>query len=157
MMELRSRSMRSYFARLASLTQGICAFLTISLLLMSSAEAGSEPESSKDVGFGFRIVIRSGPEVPNAWEKGHFGFLFYKDLQLGQYGSYSIAPSGKYALFQDGPTGAVILFASTTAKRRVVAKFRGSLVEQYLWHERQHDATIVFANRPPVRVALPAT
>jgi len=141
---------------MTSLTRGICALLSISLLLMNSAKAESEPETSQDVGFGFRIVIRSGPAVPNAWEKGHFGFLFYKDLELGQYGSYSIAPSGEYALFQDGPTGAVVLFTPATAQRRVVAKSPGSLVEQYLWHERQHNATIVFANHPSLRVALPA-
>jgi hypothetical protein len=77
-------------------------------------------------------------------------------LELGQYGSYSIAPSGKYALFQDGPTGAVVLFTAATAQRRLVAKFSGSLVEKYVWHERQHDATIVFEKQPSLRVALPA-
>jgi len=112
---------------MTSLTRGICALLSISLLLMNSAKAESEPETSQDVGFGFRIVIRSGPAVPNAWEKGHFGFLFYKDLELGQYGSYSIAPSGEYALFQDGPTGAVVLFTPGHSSAASSGKVSGLL------------------------------
>jgi hypothetical protein len=155
-METRPNSKHGDFAILTSLTRGIWALLSISLLLVGSAKAESEPEASNDVGFGFRVVIRSGPAGPNAWEKGHFGYLFYKDLELGQYGSYSVAPSGQYALFQDGPTGAVVLFTAATAQRRVVAQFSGSLVEKYVWHERRHDATIVFEKHPSLRVALPA-
>jgi hypothetical protein len=156
MMESRSAEMRGYFATLTSHMRAICALLSISLLLMNSAKAEPDPETSSDVGFGFRVVIRSALAQPNAWEQGHFGFLFYKDLELGQCGSYSIAPSGKYALFQDGPTGAVVLFTAATTQRRVVAKFQGSLVEKFVWHERQHNANIVFEKQPSLRVALPA-
>src|SRR4051794_29039896 len=100
--------MHVYLATLTSHMRGTWALLSISLLFINSAVAESEPETSRDVGFGFRVVIISALAQPNAWEQGHFGSLFYKDLELGQYGSYSIAPSGKYALFQDGPTGAVV-------------------------------------------------
>src|SRR5207249_6214010 len=120
-----------------ALKRSIYRCLSISLLILSSAKADVLSESSKDVGFGFRVVIRSEPAGPNAWEIGHFGFLFYKDVELSQYGSYSIAPSGKYALFQDGPTGEIILFIPATAQRRVVAKSSGTLVEQYVWNERR--------------------
>ena len=130
-------------------------FLSLALLLFSSARADLQIESSKDVGFGFRVVIKSGVASKDAWEVGHFGFLYYQDTELAQSANYSIAPSGKYALFQDGPTGEVVLFTTATAQRRVVAKFPGSLVEKYVWHERQHDATIVFEKRPSLRVALP--
>jgi hypothetical protein len=137
----------------SSRTRGIWILLSFSLLLFSSARAELQMENSKDVGFGFRVVTKSGVVGPNAWEVGHFGFLYYQDTELTQFGTYSIAPSGKYALFQD-MTGAVTLFAAATGQRTVVAKPQRSVAEQYVWHEKEGDAVVVFANRSSIRLSL---
>jgi hypothetical protein len=81
---------------------------------------------------------------------------FYKDIELARYDSYSVAPSGRYALFQDAPTGAVVLFVSANSQRRVVAKFSGSLARDYVWRERQDEATIEFENRASLRISVSA-
>jgi hypothetical protein len=81
--------------------------------------ASDEVGLTRDVGSGFRMVIKSLPTGPGAFESvAQYHYLFYKDIELGQYDSYSVAPSGKYALLQDAPTGDIVLFASTTAQRR---------------------------------------
>jgi len=140
------------------LKRGVLALVTtIALFCGSLATAETLSETSKDVGFGFREVQRSKKTGPGAWEGvGHFALLFYKDQELSQYDSYSIAPSGKYALFQDGPTGEIEIFTCATAQRRKVSKFPGSLAKQYTWREERMEVTIVFENRSPLRVSLRA-
>jgi hypothetical protein len=127
----------------------------IALIFCSLANAEILSETSKDVGFGFREVQRSETMGPGSWEgAGHFALLFYKDQELSQYDSHSIAPSGKYALFQDGPTGEIQIFTRATAQRRKVSKFPGSLAKQYIWREDRMEATIVFADASSLRVLL---
>jgi hypothetical protein len=131
--------------------------LVAAIAFFCSHPAGAGVEMNKDVGFGFRLVIRSEPTRPGAFERvAQYGYFFYKDRELGQYESYSVSPSGKYALFQIAPAGDVVLFAPGTAKRRVVAKLSGSRAHQYVWMEAQSEATIEFENKTSVRVPLRA-
>lgn len=131
--------------------------LVAAIAFFCSSAAGAGVEATKDVGFGFRLVIRSESTGPGASENiAQYGYFFYKDRELGQYESYSVSPSGKYALFQIAPAGDIVLFTPGTAKRRVVAKFSGSRAQQYVWMEAQSEATIEFENNTSVRVPLSA-
>ena len=121
------------------------------------AQASGDIGVTRDVGSGFRLVIKSQPTGPGAFESiAQYGYLFYKDIELGQYSSYSIAPSGKYALLQNAPTGDVILFSTANTRCRVVAQSAGSLARDYVWKEGRRGATIEFENSTSVRVALSA-
>jgi hypothetical protein len=60
----------------------IWTLLSLSLLFFSSARAELQIESSKDVGFGFRVVIKSGVVGPNAREIGRFGLLYKNDKEM---------------------------------------------------------------------------
>jgi hypothetical protein len=75
---------------------------------------------------------------------------------LGQYDSYSISPSGRYAVFQDAPTGDIVLFVPASAQRRTVAPFSGSLAHQYVWIKEHAEVMIEFENHTSVRIQLPA-
>ena len=111
------------------------------------AHASSKVELTRDVGSGFRLVIKSQSTAPGAFESiAQYQYLFYKDTELGQFDSYSVAPSGKYALLQDAPTGDMILFATSNVQRRIVAKFAGSRARDYVWREARREATIEFEN-----------
>jgi hypothetical protein len=134
-------------------TRVLWLLLSASLLFCTSASAELRADGSRDVGFGFRVVTKSGVVSPNAWEVGHFGFLYYMETELAQIGTYSIAPSGKYALYQD-PAGAVTLFSVVTTQRRLVAKPRRSVAEDFVWHEAKGFAVIAFEDRSAVRISL---
>ena len=127
----------------------------LSLLGLGITNAEVLSESSKDLGFGFRQVHREQTNPSGSFERiGHFAFLYYKDTNLSQTTIYSIAPSVKYALFQDGPTGNIVLFISLSVQKKVVAKFAGSLATQFKWDEGKKAATVTFANGQTSRVPL---
>jgi len=106
-------------------------------------------EQSKDVGGGFRLVRQAivlGPAAEGSISEGvgHFIFLFYGDEKLSQTDMYSVSPSGEYALFQDGPTGKVILVKpKNKSVKPVVPEFRG-LVSDFAWDEKKNEAVIKF-------------
>ncbi len=119
----------------------------LAVLSLGFVQAEVLSESNKEVGFGFRIVYRSQTNPPGSFEAiGHFAFLYYKDIELSQTDVYSIAPSGNYALYQDGPTGAIILFRPVSRQKQAVGAFSGSLAAKFAWAEETGKATITFEN-----------
>ncbi len=67
------------------------------------------------------------------WEGvGHFSFIYFYERQLCQcsHGDFSISPSKRYAVLQDGPTGKMLLYNVRTEglsglkKSRFVRVFR---------------------------------
>jgi len=133
--------------------------LIVLTALLSAWESNAAvlSETSKDLGFGFRQVARSEHTPPGAWEGVyHSRLLFYKDTQLSQYDTYSIAPSGRYAIFQDAPTGEIVLFTPSTAKRKIVAQYSGSLASQYVWKTDLSEVTVLFGNGSSLRISLNA-
>jgi hypothetical protein len=129
----------------------------VAAAFISIVHASDNVELTRDVGSGFRMVIKALPTGPGAFESvAQYHYLFYKDIELGQCDSDSVAPSGKYALLQDSPTGDIVLFASATTQRRVVAKFSGSLARDYIWREGLQEATIGFEDHTSLRITLGA-
>lgn len=138
-----------------SMMQIRTAIAVLAMICASTALGQVSVESSRDVGHGFRVVMQAERMAPGFWEGiGHFRFLYYKNEALSAFDSYSIAPSGRYAMFQDGPTGNLILFTPATRQQRIVAKFAGSLAKGYVWRESRSEAYIKFAGHPALRVSL---
>ena len=134
-----------------------CLVAVLSLLSLSaSAATGAKrrvlSETSKELGFGFREVTRSVENPAGSFEGvGHFGFLYFRDQELAQHGAYSISPSGRYAVYQDGPSGDIVLFAVASRKARVVQKYPGALVADFKWGKQERDMMIVIE---PIRVSV---
>ena len=90
-------------------------------------------ESDEGPGFGFRqITIAKW----NKFELGHFPYFYYRDRLLCQMGTPpSISPSGKYAIYQDGPSGKLFLFHRADEKiTELTPKFVG-VAYPFMWHE----------------------
>lgn len=136
--------------------------IVLSALCVVNRYAVATTGTNLDLGFGFRaseIVVSTGSRV---WE-GHaqYRVLFYKNTKLGIYDSYSIAPSGEYALFQDAPTESIVLFTRASGRRQIVAERPQSLAktypwraEKYSWREKQQRAIVLFRNGSSVRISL---
>ena len=130
--------------------------IVVTLLCVNAAWAQVLSETNKDLGHGFHYVVRSMETPPGVFEGiGHFGFLLYKDIELGQSSTYSIAPSGHYALVQDGH-GDIILFTTSNRQQRVVHKFAHSRAEQFGWNEQQNEAKVLFQDKSLAKVVLNA-
>ena len=102
-------------------------------------------------------MTKAEPTGPGGFESvAHYSYFFHKGRELGKYDSYSVSPSGRYAFFQDAPTGDIVLFTPATALRRVVAKLSGSLAHQYVWMEGQAEVMIEIETQASVRIQLRA-
>jgi|SRR6185437_3050648 hypothetical protein len=139
-----------------------CLLIVLSTPFAVSRYAVATTEAGFDLGFGFRVAEIAMPTGPKAWERyAQYRVLFYKSTELGIYDSYSIAPSGRYLIFQDAPTESIILFTRATGKRQIVAKRPQSLakdyswrVKKYSWNEEQHQAIVLIGNKSSVRISL---
>lgn len=103
-----------------------------------------EVERTTDLGFGFRRVVMA-EQVNVAFESiGHFEYLYYGNLRLCQVDECSISPSGKYAIYQDGPSGELFLFRREEEKlARLTTHFIG-LAESFTWREEANSVEVNF-------------
>jgi len=140
---------------------------TLALLLSStmSAHAQTTEESSRPIGHGFREVLRSEVLPAGSFEGvGHFAFVYFGDTKLCQCSASDlfVSPSGRFAVFIDGPSGQVNLFeVQSKTVMPVTASFVG-LVDSVAWDEKSDSATVQFQpsessnTRPhPLDVSLP--
>ena len=107
-------------------------------------------ESTQNLDGGFLLVRREVVNPPKHWERvGHFSFLYFRQRQLCQcsHGDFSIAPSNRYALVQDGPTGKLLLFnAQTERMTEATTKYVGS-PQSFRWDEAKRSVTVMFYQR----------
>jgi hypothetical protein len=109
-------------------------------------------ETSRELGFGFRAVTRSVENPPSSFEGiGHFGFLYFREQELSQANIYSVSPSGRYVVYQDGPSGDIVLFSANSRKTRVVQKYPGALVADFKWSKGEKEVTVAIE---PIRVPV---
>jgi hypothetical protein len=104
-------------------------------------------EKATALGAGFKAVTRSIVMPAGHWEGvGHFAYLYFKDRELCQCSSrsFSISPSGRFAVLVDGPSGRVRLFDSTTDNLRDVTKNNVGSPASFHWDEAGKMVTITF-------------
>ena len=89
---------------------------------------------------------------PGAFEElGHFSYLFYKDIKISSYSSYSISPSDRFVIFQDGPTGDIVLFDSKSQDKRILVKYPKSLARTYKWQNDENSVLIFLENEKQIK------
>ncbi len=104
-------------------------------------------ERVQNLGSGFLLVYREVVNPPDHWEGvGHFSFLYFRERQLCQCssGDFSIAPSARYAIFQDGSSGKLFIFkAQTGSLFEATTKYIGA-PETFTWDEAKGLVTVAF-------------
>jgi hypothetical protein len=104
-------------------------------------------ERVEDLSGGFRLVRRSIVNSPGHWEGvGHFSFLYFREQELCQcsYGSFSVSPSARYALFHDGPTGKLRLIDTSTGRIDDVTTKSVGIPKTFDWNEAAGVVVVAF-------------
>jgi hypothetical protein len=112
----------------------ILIFVALPFLLVACA-TNSQVERTTNLGFGFRRVVVSEPSHSSFESIGHFEYLYFRDHRLCHLGQYSISPSGKFAVYHDGPSGCLFLFCSADGKQTQLTSQFVALVDRFEWHE----------------------
>jgi len=113
-----------------------------------AAPIAEQVERIDELGFGFRRVMLALPVKTDFETTGHFEFLYYRDQRLAQvggpFGSCSVSPSGRFIVFQDGPTGEVVLYHRLDGQRFRLTKKFIALVRGFEWHENAGIVDVYF-------------
>jgi hypothetical protein len=95
-------------------------------------------ERIEDLGSGFRRITIA---KFNKSELGHYQFLYYHDRRLSQLNTPpSISPSGNFAVYQEVPSGKLMLFRRGDGKSVVLTTSFIGPIRQFVWHEQ--DGTV---------------
>jgi hypothetical protein len=92
-------------------------------------------EEWRSIGWGYREVLRSQVTAPTARESiGHFRFVYYRRERLCDCSAREIArsPTGRWALYVDTTSGALMAFDALTRRRK-------ALTTDYVGHPRHTD------------------
>jgi len=106
----------------------------LAVLLLTSC-ATSNVEQNVDLGFGFRQVILAETSHSSFESVGHFPYLYFRSRQICQLGECSVSPSGRYAIYQDGPSGDLYLFNPQEGSSIQLAQSLPALVDRFEWDE----------------------
>jgi hypothetical protein len=92
-------------------------------------------EKTEDLGSGFRRITVA---KLNKGELGHYAFFFYGDRRLSPIASPpSISPSGRFAVYQEFPSGKLMLFRRDDGKVIQLTATGIGVPSRYVWQEDQ--------------------
>jgi hypothetical protein len=134
-------------------------------LLTVGAHAQTLEESSRSIGGGFREVMRSEALPAGSFESiGHITFVYFEDRKLCECSARDlfVSPSGSFAVFIDGPSGQVKLFAIQSKRSTPITSSFVALVDTVSWDEKSRSATVRFRHSEtgnttphPLAISLP--
>jgi hypothetical protein len=109
------------------------------------------PEREVELGYGFRRATLAEPSSASFEDIGHFEYLYHDDQRLCQLGACSVSPTGRYAIYQDRPSGDLFLFRRADRNTaRLTSSFVG-LVESFVWHEEAGTVEVHFGTGHEVK------
>jgi hypothetical protein len=101
-------------------------------------------EQSTDLGFGFRRVVMAEPVKVSFESIGHFAYLYYRDRRLCQVDECSVSPSGRYVIYQDGPSGDLFLFRRADSRLTKLTSHFIAPADSFQWHEDSNSVEAHF-------------
>lgn len=113
--------------------------------------------NTKGLGHGYRLsyYTEDMSRASGAWEgTAHYTALFYHSQRLGACGWVSIAPSGKFALFE--ANGKLFLFDASSSQTRDVTDGSFALPNIANWLEAESAVDVTYSGqRNSSRISLP--
>lgn len=116
------------------------------LLLLAACATTSKVERDVDLGSGFHQVTMTEPSHSSSAGTGHFDYLYFNNQRICQLGTCSISPSGKFAIYQDGPSGGLFLFKPGEGLPIQLVQDVAAAVDSFEWHEAARYVVVRFAN-----------
>jgi len=102
-------------------------------------------ERVENLGFGFRKITIG--EL-NSFELGHHAYLYYRDRRLSAIGlACSVSPSGRFAAYQDGPSGKLLLFRRADQNVSELTPKFIAVAGRFVWHEDRGVVEVEFIDR----------
>ena len=122
-------------------------FLVLASFGLSGCRTAPGVERTTDLGYGFRRFVLAEPVRASFESIGYFEYLYYNDKPLSQIDDCSVSPSGRYVIFQGGPSGNLFLFRRSDCRKTPLTTHFDALVETFEWHEGSGTVVAHFASR----------
>lgn len=121
----------------------------------SASPAGVE--RSEHLGFGFRREYRAEVTAASFEGLAHYAYLLYRKQEVCRVDSLSIAPSGRFAIYQESESGNLFLFRRADRKVVQLTSKHIGVPSDYVWHESDAAVEVQFNGKTKPRTfALPS-
>jgi hypothetical protein len=118
---------------------------------------GGTEESSRELGGGFRDVTLAVKNKSGSLELyGHFRYLFHKANQIARTDQFVVAPSGKFAVYQDSASQDIYLVEADGEKKTLLRKSPRALVQAFHWNDDEKSAEAELEGGVDLTLELPA-
>jgi hypothetical protein len=105
------------------------------------AQEGVTLHHVADLGKGFKIAMS---DERHASGIDHYRYLFFHDRNIGQVSAYSVAPSGKLAVFQRRSDASIFVFRPSWAAPKKIEKSYSDSVREFKWTEHEQTVQVRF-------------
>ena len=121
----------------------ILSLMALSLFL-SACTSTSRLEETTSLGFGFRRVVLAEPSSAKFESIGHFEYLYYRHRRICSLGDCSVSHSGRFVIYQDGPSGQLFLYRRADGRLTQLTTRFEALVDTFVWHENAGTVDVHF-------------
>jgi len=111
-------------------------------------------EGTKELGNGFRFLTIAKDSNSTFESIGHFQYLYYKETQISQSDTCSVAKDGKFAIYQDGPSGNIFVFFPSQKKSIQLTKKFPGLVSEFIIKSENTVAARLY-DHPTLTLTIP--
>lgn len=131
-------------------------FFTAVLILFSTTVFATDStiESKRDLGHGFQFIVIAKDSQSSFESVGHFEYLYFKKKEISQCSEASVRNDGKIAIYQDGPSGNIFVYHTTTnTSMQLTPKFPG-LASGFQWLS-PNQVKVEIAGHNPLVLSIP--
>lgn len=131
------------------------AFILLQFALLAASQAQFGVERVQKLGFGFRLETHAEPTNSSFESIAHLQYLYYLDQKLCSPSLYSIAPSGRFAIYEDGSSGHLFLFRRADRRIRRLKPNIDADVRDFAWREDELLVVVrLEGGHPPQKFSL---